>query len=276
MPTVVPPVAASANGEDRDGDDVINSEHPYGAGEPIFCVWETRRPMDVDDFVGFLEGPACPLNARAYHHVVHRVVSAQGQGWAALPEAAFPQRAPARLVGTHVWMPMMDDAMDAMAGFARMMRTLHPHEDDESDATSAHSTSTPVTVEEHAYTYATGDAIEDAIEDAIGTHEQVPYGSWVLKKGTEEEPLSWKVEETYKKGQQTPYGSWSKNHGSSKEAHVDAAAAEWADAKMEQIVKVTPVHMPQSVRKGASADGTTDSGAGAGDERRADDDAFAA
>lgn len=104
-----------------------------GEPGPIVGIWETREPMDVDDFAGFLNGPASPLDPSAYAHVAHCSAVPGGGTALALPSSvpAFPRRAATRMgfMGS-LWMPMMDDTMIGASELPRTVLSFCPDVDD--------------------------------------------------------------------------------------------------------------------------------------------------
>ena len=95
--------------------------------DQILCVWETREPMGAEEFSGFLSGPASPIDASAYSHVVHGCDPSIGSYAVELPSSkpprsapAFPRRAQTGFMGKmgfmgSLWMPMMDDSMNSVS-----------------------------------------------------------------------------------------------------------------------------------------------------------------
>jgi hypothetical protein len=159
------------------------------AGEPIYCVFETRDPMGADDFTTFLEGPYSPLPYHSYSHTVHRVMSPV-PGAASLPSsrgAAFPQHGTGFL--GQAWMPLMDRTMSNMAGWRQALTAF----DEDAKA-------------------------EDTAVDANKAAPLEPYGSWSKATDTsKDDALASTREEYYDEEydeEYEPYGSWTKDDAS--------------------------------------------------------------
>jgi len=76
--------------------------------DSFFTLWETRKPMSLNDISGFFEGPHSPMPHTSYSQVILQVYTTN---LACLPDPAFPQGAFIQ----HAWMPMIEDSMESVA-----------------------------------------------------------------------------------------------------------------------------------------------------------------
>jgi hypothetical protein len=122
------------------------------ATDVAFSVWETREPIEVDEFHAFIDGPQSPLVGTT--SVVHPV-GASGTP----PAAAFPRKP--KTFANAMMMPLMSDTMN-------IWNTMLPFKltrEEEEEQVPAASASTEASAVEKVETVETIEAVEDFEEE---------------------------------------------------------------------------------------------------------------